>query len=26
MMQLHLVVVEERPHEAARWHSEPLSW
>jgi hypothetical protein len=23
MMQLHLVVVEERPHEAARWHPEP---
>jgi hypothetical protein len=26
MMQLHLVVMEERPHEAARRHPEPLSW
>jgi hypothetical protein len=23
VMQLHLVVVQERPHEAARWHSKP---
>jgi hypothetical protein len=26
MMQLHLVVMEERPHEVARWHPEPPSW
>jgi hypothetical protein len=23
VMQLHSIVVQERPHEAARWHSKP---
>jgi hypothetical protein len=26
MVQLHLVVVEEHPHEVVGQHSEPLSW